>query len=270
MNEIYTNNVKHFVFNDAERYISLGLLKQLAGAYTFISVFALVCVFFGKALLWNIALLVLTLLYIAGVLWFQKICDKINSFSLRFLVNGISAFMLSIYFLLLAFSFLSLEGYPVIWYLIILLCYLALISSYNFFTVLNVRNGRYSRKRAVKKNKLAFWVTTGALAGVNFIRLLKQSEDENINKISIAIFGCCVISFLSELGTVNFLKYYYCKKYLLTCDESGNNASLLLTHYDKKNKLKKKQSVMKVLFIIFIILVAIFLIIGIIINVDLQ
>ena len=58
--------------------------------------------------------------------------------------------------------------------------------------------------------------------------------------MAFAIF--VVVSMCFSLGHVNLLKYYYCKKYKIYCDEYGNTTSPDLEYHKKakRNKVERK------------------------------
>ena len=94
---------------------------------------------------------------------------------------------------------------------------------------------------------------------------------ESMKMVIISLL-CTLISCLFAIGTTQLWAYYFCKKFGITCDEDGENTSILLTHYDKvpkqkmsKRKIKKKMSPLKKAFlIILLVIVAILTILAVI------
>ena len=56
-------------------------------------------------------------------------------------------------------------------------------------------------------------------------------------------FGKILVIFLPILAHINFVQYFYCKKYKIYCDESGDTTSPDLEYHKKtkRNKAERKK-----------------------------
>lgn len=275
MKDLNADYVRDYIYYYAKNYTSLEILQWMIGVYAFLTFFACVASIMSNTLINGIIMVFLTLLYTIVVLVFQKKADQVNSFSLRFLVTGIFGAFSAIYFLLFACTFLDATRHGTLPSKAVLLLLLLLFTFIFHFTVLrNVIKGRYTEKNIKKpkaSKRVALWASVGACVGVIIARRLSPMLTESVKMVIISLL-CTLISCLFAIGTTQLWAYYFCKKFGITCDEDGENTSILLTHYDKvpkqkmsKRKIKKKMSPLKKAFlIILLVIVAILTILAVI------
>ena len=267
MSKIDFYKVKNYIHNNEDKYISMSSLKQMLIVYCIFSTFSLVCIFFNKALLWNIVLFLLTVIYIITIFCFKRKSEYINTFVLRFKVNYLFALFSSIYFLILAYCFLSITDSQPIIYIIILTVYILLGIFYNCLVLWLVKTGNFlnikTQKYEKAKRYFFFSPIIGVLIGVGCVRIFRILLSLTI-MINIGIFFSCMISYLCLLGTTNFIKYYYSKKFLINTDRFGNGSSIMLI--EKNTILNNKKRVYIIFQVIILILFVLLIIIGIVIQ----
>lgn len=277
MKDLNADYVRDYIYYYAKNYTSLEILQWMIGVYAFLTFFACVASIMSNTLINGIIMVFLTLLYTIVVLVFQKKADQVNSFSLRFLVTGIFGAFSAIYFLLFACTFLDATRHGTLPSKAVLLLLLLLFTFIFHFTVLrNVIKGRYTEKN-MKKPKVSKVVvlcaSIGTVLGISAARLFAPILAKHQAVVAgILVLGFTGVGCLFAIGTTQLWAYYFCKKFGITCDEDGENTSILLTHYDKvpkqkmsKRKIKKKMSPLKKAFlIILLVIVAILTILAVI------
>lgn len=237
MSDQYVEKVKSYVYYGSEIYVSLGSLKQMIWALCPFYMVAVASLISHTELVFSTMIVVLNALYIIAVLTFHFISEKVNSFALRFLINGIFSVYFSLDFLLVSLFFLRNVNASLYAYIFIIVFYLIFCLLYLYVAVW-AKNRQKTNKKNSTKNNIVTASTIGAGIGVA-IAAITDFNDKWNNYLLVA--ASLILSLLSALGIVNFLKYYYCKKYLIECDENGNNTSILLTNYDRKKKTPAKR-----------------------------
>ena len=71
-------------------------------------------------------------------------------------------------------------------------------------------------------------------------RLMRAHASERAQTIVVTI-GIVLLIFLPAIAHINFVQYYYCKKYGITCDEDGNETSPKLEHKPKAPKRRARK-----------------------------
>ena len=216
-----TNNFKDYVYYGAEKYPTVQILKQMI--IVFICFAGIGSVWGissgGKFLVYSIAIDVLVIAYTISVFVLQRKW-KLDKFSTRFWVSGIFSAFSSAFFLL--FLYLILEGsdekVSSLYKLCIIIGLLLFLLIYFTIVILKVHQGEFSDKRAVKKSRATQFALLGAIAGITFARIFLSNSNQQ-TATALAVLCFFIISLLFSLGTINFLKCYYIKKYSIVGDD---------------------------------------------------
>lgn len=199
-----------------------------------------------KSLFPLVAIAVWSLLYWTFVLTVQG--RKTKTFELRFLVNGISGLLISSLFWILYASLSLLENAPVIGFdflLWILLFYLLFSILYIGLVILGVHKGVFKKIKEKSQTPKALAISAffsailpcaGAM-GMYTSRILRAHAGVAIQDI-IGQFALVLVIFLPILAHINFVQYFYCKKYGILCDENGDTTSPNLERKLKAKKIK--------------------------------
>lgn len=76
------------------------------------------------------------------------------------------------------------------------------------------------------------------ISGMCMSRMMRSYAKIDVQYIVIVVLSSALI-FIPALAHINFVQYYYCKKYDINCDENGNETSPNLEEKTLKNKNKK-------------------------------
>ena len=78
------------------------------------------------------------------------------------------------------------------------------------------------------------------VAGMNTSKFLRAHATKSV-QTTFMLIGFILLVFLPALAHINFVQYYYCKRYKITCDEEGNSTSPELERKPKKSKLVQQK-----------------------------
>lgn len=242
-------NIKYFVYNNDANYASYASIKCLMSC---------VCMFMSLITgtyaivmkLWHfvVILVIINVAFLLHLL-FLKLIYK-NTYPMRFLSDWIVDMLLSWLFLNSAFVVLYATkcntNFVVIGTLI----------SYTTFLLLSIvwmikrsKSDVYKKYAQMKKNKRPIEIAAVSIIPVSGIiglvigRIITRGLDIGKNTIAYVAFVIfIVVSMCFSLGHVNLLKYYYCKKHKIYCDEYGNTTSPDLEYHKKakRNKVERK------------------------------
>lgn len=252
--------VYDFIYLNSNRYLSLHCLQTF---YWAIIIFPLTMIAWGIAAIRFIGVngkslfpLVSAIVW-SSVYWIFVLTVKSKrtpkSFALRFLVNGISGILVSALFWCLYTSFILLDGNPIVGFdfaIGILIFYLLFSVLYMGIVVLGVQKGifRKIRKKAQSPKAIslsAFFSALLPMAGVmgmytsKMLRVYTSIAVQNIVGTVALVF----VIFIPILAHVNFVQYFYCKKYKISCDEFGNTTSPNLAPTKKFKRIKTKKRI---------------------------
>ena len=250
--------VYNFIYLNSNRYLSLHCLQTF---YWAIIIFPLTMIAWGiaairfigvngKSLFPLVSAIVWSSVYWIFVLTVKsKITPK--SFALRFLVNGISGILVSALFWCLYTSFILLDGNPIVGFdfaIGILIFYLLFSVLYMGIVVLGVQKGifRKIRKKAQSPKAIslsAFFSALLPMAGVMGMytsKILRAYTSITVQNI-VGTVALVFVIFIPILAHVNFVQYFYCKKYKISCDEFGNTTSPKLEQPVKAKKQSKEK-----------------------------
>lgn len=196
----------------------------------------------GKALFPLISIIIWTFLYWGLVLFIKRKHTK-KSFELRFFVNGMVAFLISALMWSFFASWNVMSDNPFLefnYFLWMIPIYLLISMVYIFNIVLGIHKGIYARIK-VKKKTIAFLSTVITISvglGIIVSRILRDTTSLKFQQIVMSI-GSIVLIFIPILAHINFVQFFYCKKYGIKCDETGEYTSPHLCPPDnvRKNKI---------------------------------
>ncbi len=253
--------VKELIYLDTNRYISINSLRIF---YWAIIIIPLIMVVFGIAAIntigvnWRslfplISIGIWSLLYWTFVLTVQG--RKKKTFELRFLVNGISGLLISSLFWILYASLRLLENAPVIGFdflLWISLFYLLFSILYIGLVILGVHKGVFKKIKEKSQTPKALAISAffsailpsaGAM-GMYASRIFRAHASVAMQDI-VGTFALVLLIFLPALAHINFVQYFYCKKYEILCDENGDTTSPNLERKRKAKKIKVNSKTQK-------------------------
>lgn len=226
-------------------YHSFEDLKYLGIClYLFLSVIVLVYGIVGKIVFSIVTILILDMLYIIFLCVLHHHNIK-KVYSLRFLVNGISSVFLSMYFMLLGFTaILAINYNTLILILIAIFSYVLFVISYCIIMLIFIKKGIFNKEKNKKVSRASIiccsLTPVAGMIGYSLAaRLNSVFEISNEMAGLIAFWGCEFVVCLSSLGLMNFMKYYYCRKYSITCTEDGDTTS---PHLEPPKKVKKART----------------------------
>lgn len=264
------------IYLNTKRYTSISNLRTL---YWAIIIFPCIMMLMSiaaintngvswKSLFPLISIAIWSLLYWIFVLMIQSKKTK-KTFELRFLVNGISGLLVSSLFWIFCTSFNLVADDPVFEFdfsLWILFLYLIFSVAYIALIVIGVHKGIYKKirekghtPRAIAVDAFfASIIPVAGLLGMVTSKLLRAYASVSVQNI-VATVAFVLIIFLPALAHINFVQYFYCKKYGILCDEYGDTTSPKLERQikekkEKINNLGKKQAKKKVPLIIKILI----------------
>ena len=234
--------IQNFVYWNTEKYISLGTLKIV---YCIISYFALMMVAAGiitKSLFALLSIAIWSLLYWSFVLVIHSKHVK-KTFALRFLVNGITSVFVSSFCWLFFTCINRVADVPMFepdFSLWVLLFYFIFNVIYISIIIFRIHKGMYAEKKVKHFGPVAHAIM-GFLAVIFSIlgRFSRSTKNLLLAHVSVRAINIFVMSsfalftFAPVLMHTDFLRYYYCKKYGITCDEKGNSTSPKLERQPK-------------------------------------
>lgn len=217
------NYVKSYVYHYASNFFSIGLVRQMIFVFVFMTMLGSVFGIVGRGSLMMITffLLGITVLYtifalILPLLW------KSSEFSHRFIVNGICATFMAIFFFVftLIFVFMETNTKTILRYVIfmIIVSFISVVASFSL-TLRNVETGKFAekeKKRKEKRKKVEV-VVVGVSFGILFGRIFLLGLEQNM-AISVAVIMGLFLTCICIYGTTNFLKAHFIRKYTIQGD----------------------------------------------------
>lgn len=217
------NFIKCFVSYGTEKLINIKALKQMSIVFLFFDFIGTVIgnILKGVPLYISIVMCILTVLYIINLFLLRKKqiltqCDK------WFLIAGWFSLFTSVFFILLANLVFSISDKSSIMLRLVMIFALILILILFFaITIIRINQGNYQNKKRVKKGYIVISSTMGGVIGISFAKMIAPSLTQEA-AINIAVICMFIISMAYSFGTINFLKYYYLKKYDISVDFMKN------------------------------------------------
>ena len=250
-------NACDLIYLDTQRYTSLRNLKIIYWAIIIIPLSMAVIGIAAintvgvnwKSLFPLVSIGIWSLLYWLLVLILQ--CRKVKkTFELRFLVNGLSGLLISSLFWILYSSLSLFDNNPLIGFdfsLWILLFYLLFSILYIGLVILGVHKGIFKKIKKKSQTPKALAISaffsailpSAGIMGMYTSKILRAHASDAVQDI-VGSTALVLVIFLPILAHINFVQYFYCKKYNISCDEYGNTTSPNL-EYHKKQKRKKAE-----------------------------
>jgi hypothetical protein len=234
---VYLNTKRYFSFADLKTFQRIGLVISFClFALGFIEIKT-------NGVNWKSLFPI-----VSGAIWdvlYWKFVSEIKSrkttFEMRFLVNGIwGIFMMSLIWAF--FTSFNLAGEtPIVDYgfcLWVVLLYLIFSVIYMGLIILGVHKGAFKKVRKFSSSAkvlaldavLASLIPIAGVLGRIDAKLLKENASVSTQNVAITV-SFVVLIFIFALGNINFVQYYYCKKYDILHDENGNATSPKLETY---------------------------------------
>ncbi|MCX7745460.1 MAG: hypothetical protein N2645_01020 [Clostridia bacterium] len=189
-------------------------IPKKTGLLSFLWIMFIVCIpsaVFGVYS--NITKIVMLPLVIIMSLWIIYLLIKTDTKKIQFIFFlGVFSVFISLSFLVAAYKIAATETR------VSLTCVILTIVTYviaNFICVFNtlrlIKNGHFKEKRKVE-NPMGIIFAAGLL-GLSLGRVLlgKTSQD---TVVAILVIGLIFLGFLFSIGTHNFIKFYFAKKFL--------------------------------------------------------
>ena len=251
-------NACDLIYLDTQRYTSLRNLKIIYWAIIIIplsiAVLGIAAIntigFNWKSLFPLVSIGIWSLLYWLLVLILQ--CRKVKkTFELRFLVNGLSGLLISSLFWIIYSSLSLFDNNPLIGFdfsLWILLFYLLFSILYIDLVILGVHKGIFKKIKEKSQTPKALAVSaffsailpSAGIMGMYTSKVLRAYASDAVQDI-VGTTALVLVIFLPILAHINFVQYFYCKKYKISCDEYGNTTSPNLEYQKKQKRNKAKQ-----------------------------
>ena len=251
------NNARDLIYLDTRRYMSLDNLRVF---YWAIIIIPIIMVTWGiaaintvgvnlRSLFPLISIGIWSLFYWLFVLIIQSPKVK-KTFELRFLVNGISGFLISSLFWIIYASLSLLDNNPIIGFdfsLWILFLYLLFSVFYIGLVVLGVHKGIFKKIKEKSQTPKALAISaffsailpSAGVMGMYTSKMLRAHASDAVQDI-LGTVALVLVIFAPILAHINFVQYYYCKKYKILCDEYGDTTSPYLERKIKKKKAKNE------------------------------
>jgi membrane protein len=248
--------VCNLIYLNPGNYISLESLKILYWGIIIIPFFMVLIGIVAinmigvswRSLFPIVSIVIWSILYWTFVLTIQSKKTK-KTFKLRFLVNGIFGVFISSLFWIFAASFnlaSETQFLQLDFFLWLLFFYLLFSFIYVFVIILCVQKGVFALIKKKSKTKTALKISAffGSLIPVSgvlgiYASRLMRAHTSISTQHSVITISTCLLVFLPALAHINFVQYYYCKKYGITCDEDGNETSPEL---ERKPKARKRRA----------------------------
>lgn len=251
------DNARDLIYLDTRRYMSLDNLRVF---YWAIIIIPIIMVTWGiaaintvgvnlRSLFPLISIGLWSLFYWLFVLIIQSPKVK-KTFELRFLVNGISGFLISSLFWIIYASLSLLDNNPIIGFdfsLWILFLYLLFSVFYIVLIVLGVHKGIFKKIKENSQTPKALAISaffsailpSAGVMGMYTSKMLRAHASDAVQDI-LGTVALVLVIFAPILAHINFVQYYYCKKYEILCDEYGDTTSPNLERKTKEKKTKNK------------------------------
>lgn len=234
--------VQNFIYINTEKYISLESLKTFYWKCLILPIimFVMGMISLGKSgvnwmsLFPLISVAVWSFLYWMFYRKIQSPYTKIT-FELRFLVNGVfGLFLTSLLWFFFASFKLTVEKSIMefefcLW---VLLFYLIFTVSYITLIIIGVHRGTFEKIKKIGQTPLALAIDAffsslipiAGIVGVSIHKFIKTNFNVEVQNTAATIcFAMTII--ITAMLNINFVKYYYCKKYKINCDENGNTST---------------------------------------------
>ena len=234
--------VKNLIYLDTQRYMSIDNLTAFYWGILIIPFFMIVMGVVSiqvSGVSWKTLFPIVSTIVWSFIYWLFVLIIKSNhvkkTFTLRFIVNGISGLLLSSLFMIFFFSFVFLSDTPFLgvdFIFLVIAFYIIFSLLYIFLIVLCVQKDLFSviRKKTQTRTFIIISASFGGLipgagaSGMYISRILRYNAEIEVSD-TVMVVLLLVVIFTPILAHINFVQYYYCKKYGITCDEHGDETS---------------------------------------------
>ena len=249
---------RDFVYFDDQRYPSYEGLKYAGfGIFPFLSLIITTVGIVTKIIPFIVVILLIDVLYVAFLYIIRRNNIK-KTYSFRFFVNGISSVFLSVLCLLLCFIPVIAINHNVVALILtgifscVLFVFLSCIAIW-----ICIKKGVFGKAIKSQKLKIASAVSAALLPasgmiGRSIAKTMRSAFDFNNETWGYIVFFIFEFAMLiSSLGVaLSFMKYHYCRKFAITCDENGDTTSPGLEPPPKVKKNWKSRPIFKVLIVL--------------------
>ena len=228
------------IYLNTKRYISLATLKTFYWSIIFLPIIMVaksVATIKANGISWETLFPVISFAVWSFMYWaFVRKVQSTNTknFELRFLVNGIFGLLMSSFFWIVytTFNFLVKPLFGFDFCLWLLLFYVLFSTIYISLIILSTHKGAFSKIRKLGNSAkvmaldafLASLIPLAGTLGMITSRWLSTNASVSTHDIVTTISGVSLI-FIPSLAHINFVQYFYCKKYKISCDENGDTTS---------------------------------------------
>lgn len=253
--------IRNFIHHNDANYSSYSDMKSL-----FVCVFLFLSLIVGvfpvvDGLWWGVCVLVA--LDVTFLLYLIILKHLKKTYRLRFLSEGIVATLLSLLFLSSAYIILfttkcntpALTYGTLISYLIFVMM---LLISTICFSKSNIFQS--DRNASLKKHHifLGSLIPLSGVFGTIIAKIAFKTFDfENQVAVYLLYAIFVIVSLLFSFGYSNYVKYYYCIKYKVFCDEFGNALSPDLENMNNKKRIRSLKKEKKKIHTVFRIIIGI-------------
>ena len=229
------DKVREFIYLNSKNYFSLKSMKAFYWI-TFIIPFFMMVIGIASIVLFTIISIVIYSIaywFFVGVISSRHVK---KTFELRFLTNGFMGVAISSLLIMFFISFGIISNIIKLdFVLCFFLFYVIFIFIYVALIILGIHKMIFKKIKEKSKTKSAVMLSIigailipiSGMVGISISRLLRTTTSENVRDI-IGIIAFVLAIFLSSLSYINFVQYFYCKKYKIICDEHGEATSSLL------------------------------------------
>lgn len=235
------DNIRSFVYFGAQNYISLKIMRMLVpGCFAFLTFITFAAAIAGNILFFPVLQLFIVTIYAIIVYTFHISCPK-PSFVMRFFTNALTilslnaALQLFAYTVLLAGKYISVSD---IFINIALQAAAAVL--YMLITFCKIKWGHYKNKKTAAYLRNTAIVSAGAFLGYYLAKMCLSYISPSIAAVIVmALFTALSVVF-SVITCFNLIKIFFCIKYSITEDGTGNTVSLGLIFEQPKRSILHK------------------------------
>jgi hypothetical protein len=203
--------VERFVLHASERAIqpdSLSIVNYYSWFLSFIAVVYGVLLG-GVYLAIALFLVVLSVVYVPISEVLKRRLRQ--SLTAGFICNSLVSVFTLVFFAALGLLFFIMQSPSLVQWFLLVITYALLLLVYYFLIMRSIRKDMYEKAKA-RPNNAAAAAAIGASIGMITVQAFFSDIDVDL-VLGIVSSTWFLLSLVFSLGTVNILKYYYCKKY---------------------------------------------------------
>lgn len=230
VNMVTEEKAKGFVNYGVQNYISLKLMRSLVpSCYLFLALISLTAGIAGNILPTAIFVLSLILIYSVVVYTFHRWCPC-PTFKACFIASAFCMVSLglivqmAVYTVLLASKYIS-----VLEILISAAVQTAAVIAYIIITLHKIKVGKYIGEKSAKSGQTNLVIIGSADCGYIFVKVFLGNITQTIAITAITVITVVLSVIFFTAASFHIIKVHYCRKYIITSDENGEETSPLLT-----------------------------------------